>query len=202
MSDKLQNKMKKVIETYVPKRAPGSKVDAWMANALRGRFFSFTGWNVFGKDKNRIRENYQLVVLSHPIYENSSVLTRSTRCYLALELDDLLALDEFDITDIHVLKTSWRTMFIHSEVRLFRLAEERVGKIPGLVTVLASGAMSFSGAKQKAEMVFAPEWHWLYLDEVGESVENVPDSLCFIQVLHDTLKGMFTIRVSSSLIPQ
>ncbi|KAG8829223.1 hypothetical protein FRC17_006971 [Serendipita sp. 399] len=184
--------MEDMIELYHDSCSSSTFVDEWEKEALeRCTLCMLRGWDVFESDRS-IREQHiktNIVVLSHPIYNNSSPLSKNTRCYLALPQSQFESFSEEDrdISYVNVLKTNWTPISQVPELTYYRLARERVGSIDQLATVLAGGFMSpfktylrmwnrfwKTGDGKRGDhkrKVGGSQFNWTLIKEVGESFE-------------------------------
>ncbi|KAG8774080.1 hypothetical protein FRC16_005208, partial [Serendipita sp. 398] len=191
LTESIREKMDKIISLYCAARTPSEALEEWKKEVAKHcTLWTFRGWNAFEPDPAVYSQKIQtsVVVLSQPIYKNSSSLSKNTHCYLALpgaQFQDF-HLDDRSIADVNVFKTSWKLIDSAHELRCYKAIRQRVGSIKCLPTLLAGGVMqpyysirrvvedyldeNEDKKKQERERSGKVQLDWSLLKEVGEDL--------------------------------
>ncbi|KAG8824537.1 hypothetical protein FRB91_005029 [Serendipita sp. 411] len=191
LTESIREKMDKIISLNCAARTPSEALEEWKKTVAKHcALWTFRGWNAFEPDPTVYSQKIQtsVVVLSQPIYKNSSSLSKNTHCYLALpgaQFQDF-HLDDRSIADVNVFKTSWKLIDSAHELRCYKAIGQRVGNIKCLPTLLAGGVMrpyysirrvveddldeNEDKKKQEKERSGKVQLDWSLLKEVGEDL--------------------------------
>ncbi|KAG8765969.1 hypothetical protein FRC15_006669 [Serendipita sp. 397] len=204
--------MDKIISLYCAARTPSEALEEWEKKVAKHcTLWTFRGWNAFEPDPAVYSQKIQtsVVVLSQPIYKNSSSLSKNTHCYLALpgaQFQDF-HLDDRSIADVNVFKTSWKLIDSAHELRCYKAIRQRVGSIKCLPTLLAGGVMqpyysirrvvedyldeNEDKKKQEKERSGKVQLDWSLLKEVGEDLMHCRSPAHLGQVMAGVFQGVF-----------